>query len=192
MFLSNLKIDNEEILEPFLRRLRFGACRSAFRPGLKILDYGCGPKYPFFKFLEENGFPPKIYLGYDPLLAKPATRKNLKTVNKFSSVKGYFDLVSLFAVLEHVDYPGYNFSFLTNHLKKNGLLVLTTPSPAGKWVLEFLCYRLGLVSKREIDEHKHYYSAQEIEAIFTSLGFRKVFIRYYFLNWITAAVFQKT
>lgn len=192
MFLNKIRIKDEPILEPFLRWLRFESCKNFYLPHLKILDYGCGPTFPFYKYLTSRNFLPSLYIGCDPLLKSLTNDKSFKTVNSLTSIHQKFDIISMFAVMEHVDYPGYDFTFLTKHLRRDGLLMLTTPSPAGKSVLEFLCYRLGLVSKREIDEHKHYYSIQEIESIFTHLGFKKVVARHYFLNWIIAAVFQKT
>jgi len=48
-------------------------------------------------------------------------------------------------------------------LRDGGKLVLTVPGKRAKPVLEFLSYRLGIVNRAEIEDHKKYYDIIELE-----------------------------
>jgi hypothetical protein len=58
-------------------------------------------------------------------------------------------------------------------LKSEGVLVLTTPTPQAKPVLEILS-KLGILSRNAVVDHKHYFSGKEIKAILERVGFRRI------------------
>jgi SAM-dependent methyltransferase len=68
------------------------------------------------------------------------------------------DLVTAMAILEHLEHPEVLVSESYRILRTGGLLVLTTPSPAAKPLLEFLAFRLGVISREDIRDHKIYHS----------------------------------
>ena len=51
-------------------------------------------------------------------------------------------------------------------LKPGGRLILTVPSKAAKPVLEFLAYKIGIVSEAEIRDHKCYYDRKLLAMLF--------------------------
>jgi hypothetical protein len=55
-------------------------------------------------------------------------------------------------------------------LKPGGQLVLTVPSFAAKPVLEFLAFRVGIVSEAEIRDHKRYYDRWSLQQLFAGSG----------------------
>jgi SAM-dependent methyltransferase len=55
-------------------------------------------------------------------------------------------------------------------LKPGGQVILTVPSLAAKPVLEFLAYRVGIVSEIEIRDHKCYYDRKSLAALFANSG----------------------
>ena len=67
------------------------------------------------------------------------------------------DVITLHAVLEHLDRPDEVIRFLAGQLRPGGTLLLTVPSKAAQPVLEFLAFRLGVISAAEIRDHKTYY-----------------------------------
>lgn len=73
-----------------------------------------------------------------------------------------FDVVTLLAVLEHLNHPKEMLQEIARVLKPNGILLLTVPSRAAKPVLEFLSYRLKIVSEAEIRDHKRYYNKADL------------------------------
>jgi len=158
-------------LEPIFRELRFGVAlkdlRNLLNDGSIIFDYGCGPEAKFYLYLLNKNIKFKKYYGFDPLLKKDIVDQKLLLTSNWKKIKKQrFDLVTMFAVLEHLSYPNFDFSLILKQLKSKGCLILTTPTKSAKPVLEFLSYRLGIVSKREIKEHHHYYNFKEINQIF--------------------------
>lgn len=166
-----LKNKREPFLEPILRQLRFGIALKDIKRIIDknsiILDYGCGPEALFYKYLKEKKIEFKRYIGLDPLV-NVEPRKDCYFIKSINEVgEGKINVITMFAVLEHLPYGKFDFVPLINCLKSDGYLLLTTPTKLAKPILEFLSYKLGIVSKREIEEHKHYYSVDEINRLFT-------------------------
>lgn len=68
------------------------------------------------------------------------------------------NLITLHAVLEHVDNPAQVVEYIHSILQPGGYFLMTAPSNAAKHVLEFLSFRLGLISRIEIEDHKQYFN----------------------------------
>lgn len=177
--LNKYKNRKEPILEPLFRWLRFHVAKkfldSFLTEKTNILDFGCGPESMFYKYITNENFKFNKYVGFD-LLARKEIDTSKKLISRdFDKVKdSRFHLLSMFAVLEHLDYPDFDFSFVTKLVLPGGYLLLTTPTKISKPVLEFLSYKLGIVSRREIEEHKHYFNIKEIVELFSKYGFQKV------------------
>lgn len=72
------------------------------------------------------------------------------------------DCVTMLALLEHLNKPGAVLREVFRILKPGRKVILTTPAPYSKPLLEFLAFRLKLISAEEIMDHKHYFSGPEI------------------------------
>jgi ubiquinone/menaquinone biosynthesis C-methylase UbiE len=92
---------------------------------------------------------------------------------------GVFDVVSLMAVLEHLEKPLEILQEIHRVLKKEGVLVGTVPSKAAKPILEFLSYKLGIVNESEIRDHKQYFNQKDLMEIFKKAGFGKMRHQYF-------------
>ena len=75
------------------------------------------------------------------------------------------DRVFMLAVIEHLDMDNNLVSEGARVLKSNGMFIMTTPTPTAKGVLEFLSYKLHIISEESIREHKHYYTEEELKNI---------------------------
>jgi 2-polyprenyl-3-methyl-5-hydroxy-6-metoxy-1,4-benzoquinol methylase len=84
----------------------------------------------------------------------------------------HFDLIVALAVIEHIDEPIVKsiFEKFKTLLKPGGCILITTPLPASKPLLEFLAF-LGLLDKENINEHKHYWQKTELYNLAHSTGF---------------------
>lgn len=169
-----MSIFDEELLEPIARyfRLKQGVKHLSKSNNLILCDLGCGPKIRFYNHLIKQGFDIKRYYGIDPLidsriksqyvdnkvirLVKAPLKKRIPLNN--NSV----DLVVGFAFLEHIDYPSHMISESVRVLARGGRAIFTTPSHKAQKLLEFLSFKLKLISEREIREHKNYFSKEEI------------------------------
>jgi SAM-dependent methyltransferase len=160
---------DEELLEPVVRKLRFsnGLKHLTKTDSLVLADLGCGPKIRFYHFALKRGVRLKNYIGIDPLIdskiLKDNTDPKVKLIknplrNKIPLPNESVDCVVAFAFLEHIDNPKIIIDESLRVLKKGGKAIFTTPSFRGKKVLEFLSFKLRLISEREIKEHKNYFN----------------------------------
>ena len=76
-----------------------------------------------------------------------------------------FDIVTMLAVLEHMDQPVAICAEAARVLKPGGKLVLTVPGKRARPILEFLSYRLGIISRTEIEDHNNYYDLPELKIL---------------------------
>ena len=146
------------LLEGFLSRKRTAKANSLLKKSKKekILDIGCG-SYPYF--LLHTNFKNKY--GVDPSLTKLKI-ENLKlkkgdiAKQRLPFKDNLFDAVTMLAVFEHLDNERIPFVLkeINRVLKKDGMLVMTTPAPWSDIILKNMA-KVGLVSKEEIHEHKH-------------------------------------
>ncbi|WP_133250432.1 class I SAM-dependent methyltransferase, partial [Helicobacter cinaedi] len=80
-----------------------------------------------------------------------------------------FEVVTMLAVLEHLNHPLDMLKQITRVLKPNGVLILTVPSHLAKPVLEFLAFKLKIVSEAEIRDHKTYYNKKDLHHLIAQI-----------------------
>lgn len=171
------KNKREIYFESLFRKLRYDIAVSNIKDILNknsiILDYGCGLDATFYRYLLKKNIKFKKYFGFDPLIRKDISNNNFLLTSDWKKIKSNsFNLITMFAVLEHLPYPKYNFNNFLKLLNKKGHLILTTPTKLSKYILESLFTLMGIVSRREIKEHKHYYSLKEIEKLFNKYSLK--------------------
>lgn len=187
------------LLEPTLARLRMqranGLIPTSLREG-RILDIGCG-SYPYF--LTHTAFREKF--AVDQLQMPPETAAqhriefftlDLNTEPHLPFAAEYFDVVTLLAVVEHLDPDNMALLFRESCrvLKPGGRLILTTPAAWSDGLLRFMA-RINLVSAEEIHEHAFAYTLPLLGWHFGQAGFQMSKVKFgYFemmLNmWATA------
>ena len=102
------------------------------------------------------------------------------------------DCVIMTAVLEHLNNPENIIKEAFRILNKGGILLLTTPSIYAQPILDFLAFKLKIISKEDILEHKKYYKPSNIIKLATDSGFNKENIKYkYFELFLNILVIAK-
>lgn len=164
------------VLEPFLSRLRADKANqlipAAARSG-RILDIGCG-SYPYF--LTHTDFAEKYAIDQLPLKLEGTgihwhqTDLNANPTLPFDD--SYFDVVTLLAVVEHLNPQGLPrlLAEIRRALKPGGRVILTTPAGWTDGLLHLMA-RLSLVSAEEIDEHAYAYTLPTLAWCFGAAGF---------------------
>ena len=180
-FLAKKRADKADLLIP--EDLRSG----------RILDIGCG-SYPYFllntKFNKKFGIDPSIH---NLSVQNGVNLKRAKAEKKLQFGNDFFDVVTMLAVFEHIDSKKIN--YLLNEvkrvLKKDGLFIITTPSPWADYLLHAMG-KVGLISSQEINEHKHNHKRKKIESMIEEAGFdrKKIksgFFEFYANMWFVVS-----
>lgn len=147
----------------------------------RILDIGCG-NYPYF--LMNTNFEKKF--GIDQGVENRTLKRN-KIVLKCHDIckeiempfeKESFDVITMLAVLEHLDKDQASeiIKICRSMLKKDGILIITTPAHWSEFLLKIFA-KFRLVSSEEINEHKHLFSLKELKSLFLNSKFKPNLIK---------------
>lgn len=147
-----------------------------------ICDIGCGlDAY----FLKKISYLIKYGIGFDKEVENYKNSKlELKKLEVYKNIplkNENCDVVTMLAVLEHLLYPQEILKECFRILKKGGKLILTTPTPATKPILEFLA-RILLIDRVEIAGHKNYFWLSDIKKLLIKAGFQEENIKNYFFE----------
>jgi SAM-dependent methyltransferase len=177
-----------------LRKMQF---RSALQGNLALaVDLGSGHRAPLLQTLLRDGIIDRghaIDLSLDESIFSERLTGEEHDLNHgvVSLPEGSADLVVSLAILEHLTDPEHHVREAYRLLGRGRKIVLTTPSPYGKPVLELMAYRLKVIDEAEIRDHKYYYSKREIEELLTRAGFRSVKVRHFLFGLNTIAIGEK-
>lgn len=159
----------------FSRRKRQVVKRLPANPAV-IADFGSGFDCRLLRSLGV-AYPDAKLIGvdteFDPALAE---FKNLSLVHAnlneaLPVADASVDVALSLAVLEHLEKPEVFVRELFRVVKPGGVVLLTTPGPTSKPLLEFLAFSLHIIDEHEIRDHKHYFSSSELHTLFASVGF---------------------
>ncbi|MDR0286551.1 MAG: class I SAM-dependent methyltransferase [Clostridiales bacterium] len=172
----------EPVLEPLLRKIRIAKVFPLLRriPQCRLLDIGCGWEAKFLLDVE-----PYIACGVGidfkaPLIqTEKLTTMCVRLDGTLPFADNSFDVVTMLAVLEHLDRPKSMLREVCRVLRPNSFLAATVPSNAAKPILEFLSYRIGIVNQDEIRDHKQYYNRNSIVALLSTTGFTDIKHQYF-------------
>ena len=103
-------------------------------------------------------------------------------------------MITCLSVLEHLWRPQETIDECHRVLAPGGMLLINVPSWVGKAVLEPMAFRVGVLPKEEMDDHKHYFHTRGPVADDRRRGFRprEIRCRPYKLATCTFATATKT
>lgn len=159
---------NFNIVDRLIAKMRLSKVLPHIREGDVVLDFGCGSQGYFLNYISPI-ISKGVGIDYD---VENMTKENLQFKkfvfnNRLPFQNDSFDKIVLLAVLEHIEWDKINLLFkeFERILKSDGQIILTTPTPKSKQVLEFLAYNLHIISEEEIIDHKRYYDKTNIDEL---------------------------
>jgi ubiquinone/menaquinone biosynthesis C-methylase UbiE len=175
----------EATLEPILRWMRLRKVVNEIPFGSTVLDIGCGRSAAFL-----NAISSKIQAGTGiDFKVESSKVQHIQTLQlRLDQALPFedesFDIVTMLAVLEHLEHESQILTEIHRVLKKSGKLVLTVPSVWAQPVLEFLAFKIGIVDADEIRDHKRYYNREQLQTVLTKTVCFNTFKHHYFQFWM--------
>ena len=165
------------LIDKFIAKYRLLLAAKHIERNDVILDFGCGVQcYLLASFKDKF----KIGYGLDYDISD-FQEENIILQNYRYQVNlpfegNFFDKIFILAVLEHIEKIKIHDLFLEFYrvLKNKGRIIITTPTPRAQAVLEFLAFKLRIISTGEIADHKHYYSAKEVGDLAVASGLKLI------------------
>ncbi len=151
------------------------------RTGLVILDIGCGyDAWMLRKFSSfiSNGVAVDVTVS-EKIKSMPNIKVYEQPIEKIlpNFDQGYFDVILINSVLEHLEDPLSVLKECRRVLKKGGILMNNVPTWRGKYFLEKSAFIFKLSPAAEMDDHKMYYDKRDLWPILVKSGFKPSSIR---------------
>ena len=142
-----------------------------FRKTGRLLDVGCGIGF-FLDEAKKRGW--EVYgTEYSERLIGLLREKGITIhegqLNSENYEDGFFDLVTSFEVIEHINNPINELNHISKMLRKGGLVYLTTPN-FNSLLRRKLKIQYNVI---KYPEHLSYYTPKTIIRLFNSNGFKK-------------------
>ena len=155
----------ETILDKFLRKYRIRMVKPTIEKynNCRLLDVGCGWEAKLLKSIE-NYIEYGIGIDFKPPKLKTERLETVEVLleKELPFENESFDVVTMLAVLEHLSYLEDILKEIYRVLKNDGRLIITVPSKIAKPILEFLSYKMHVIDRLEIEDHKKYYNKKDI------------------------------
>lgn len=162
-------------IDRIIEKMRFRKVIRYIPKSCILLDFGCGDDYNLIRYLKKHI---RMGIGIETKIKNDVHNGNLSIYNDIAKVKNNsVDVITSLAVLEHLNAPLKILIELNRVLKEGGRIIITTPSPLSKPILEFLAFNLKIISEEEIRDHKHYFNKKELRSIFKKAGFKGIKIK---------------
>ena len=176
--------NREPFLEKILRRFRIRKVLRHIKNWQVVCDIGCGKHMALLKTIRSVS---RKCIGIDKK-TPPIQYANIDVItyevdNSIPLADQSVDVVTLLAVLEHLENGQEIIREAWRILKEEGLILITVPTKKARPVLEFLANRLHIVSREEVADHKRYYSSEELQRLLAGNGFECLAIESFELGY---------
>jgi 2-polyprenyl-3-methyl-5-hydroxy-6-metoxy-1,4-benzoquinol methylase len=170
------------LFEPLFQELRIRKVIHQIPRGGTLLDVGCDqPQVLIDRVRDEL----KLCIGIDSEVI-PHNYANVRILqekiqHKISVPSNSLNVITMLAVLEHLKHPADIVEECYRILKKDGVLLVTVPSPNSRPLLELFAV-LGLVRKKMIEQHENYFTRNQLMTLCKQVGFRNVQVEHFELR----------
>ena len=165
--------------DEIFRKLRESKAAKLIPERSLVCDLGCGNGNLLYSLSSKI----KTGVGVD-LRTKSIKKGNISLIKsdiekKLKLKTNNFDIVLALAVLEHLNNPENLVKEAFRILKRNGTLIITTPSKLSKPILEFLAFKTNFSpsARIEMQDHKMYYDKEHLWTMLVRAGFNPINIK---------------
>lgn len=172
------------VLEGFFQRRRMAKVLPLIPAGASVLDLGCGSEAVL---LSTAAGRIRHGIGVDMTPPKKSPTKHIRFIKRVIATripvppKSHNRIVSL-AVFGCFDHPREILKECHRILKKDGMLVFTTPLPPNRMLMRVLG-TLGILDQNLVRPYAHFYSVAELRAMLATAGFRDIRIEKFQLGF---------
>ncbi len=163
------------LIDLLLMNWRFKHVKDFIYRGDRLLDIGCGTQAKLLQYFSSSIL---FGIGIDYDLEQNKRIGNILIRQfKFSGILPFsdksFNKVTMLAVLEHIPLSEVidDLAEIRRVISNKGFLIMTTPTPRSKLLLETLAV-CNVISKGEVFDHKKYYGKSDIVDLAKLTGFR--------------------
>lgn len=167
------------LMDRLIADMRFAKVKPHLKENCILCDLGCGFDGAFLnsqatKIKKGYGFDKKVKNNmYDNIQLFGIDDLN----NGVPLSDGTVDIVTMLALIEHLERPDKILMEAFRILKPQGKIILTAPSVYAKPVLEFMAFQLCVISAEEIRDHKQYYSNDQLALNLGKAGFKDIVVK---------------
>lgn len=165
------------VLDKVIAHMRLSQVLKLVPDNSVVLDFSCGSQAFLLKHLANRISYGK---GIDFGIKKEKPFENI-SIEPMASDYGVlkrdshkYDVITMLAVIEHVPLKDVVrlLKLLKSKLKKDGKIVMTTPTTRGQFVLELLAFKLHIISEKQILDHKKYYNKEDFVSLSKDIGMK--------------------
>ena len=182
-------------LDEFIANWRLSKVKKYVSQGDRVLDFGCGYQAYLLRNIK-NVISEGV--GIDTDIEGDKREGNITLLHQNVGSKlpfqdEYFDKIFLLAVYEHIPLDS-TIPLLLDFkriLKPGGKIIMTIPTPKGKPILEFMAFKLKVISEVQIEDHVKYYAKEDVAQDADIAGLDLVYHEYFQFGWNSLQVLQK-
>ncbi len=167
-----LFFNGEPFLEKFLSDFRIRKIRPYISADKVICDIGCGRHTALLKAI--SGISKKC-IGIDKKMPQVShvniEVRNYELNDTIPLEDECIDIVTMLAVLEHIENEREMIREIRRILKPGGVLLITVPSRKAEPIINFLAFKLHFIDEEEVRDHKRYYTTQTLKDVLLKNGF---------------------
>jgi 2-polyprenyl-3-methyl-5-hydroxy-6-metoxy-1,4-benzoquinol methylase len=167
-------------LDKYIAKKRYRIVKKYIGINNTICDIGCGKEATFLNSVSEYS---KKCIGMDKCIEESTNDKitllNCNLTNGFNIKDQNVDIITALALIEHLEDCDNFLQTVNENIEVYKTIVLTTPTKVAKPILEFMAFKLKIINKDEILEHKHYYNKKELISLLTKNGFKIIKHKYF-------------
>jgi SAM-dependent methyltransferase len=161
--------DRRTLLDNIIQFSRFRQVDSLIPDGCLLTDLGCGDGSFLRRIRDRVTAAYGIDMNVDHAHGSDKLKFLCGNLDEEIPLKTWSsDVVTALALIQHLSTPGQFVDEIHRILKPGGCCILTTPSTCARPLLEFLAYKLKVISEKDVRDNKNYFTKSQLSQLFSA------------------------